>query len=60
MPPSMNEPDEKPNHKKISKSWNFERKWCKVKDSFLKSFHNTIMFNCSKCLTLDVGHMCKK
>jgi len=31
---SLDELDEKPNHTKISKSWNFERKGYKAKDSF--------------------------
>jgi hypothetical protein len=31
---SLNELDEKPNHSKISKSWNFEGKGYKAKDSF--------------------------
>jgi hypothetical protein len=34
----LDELDEKPNHTKISKSWNFERKGYKAKDSFLKPF----------------------
>jgi hypothetical protein len=29
----LDELDEKPNHTKISKSWNFEGKGCKAKDS---------------------------
>ncbi len=31
---SLDELDEKPNHSKFSKSWNFEGKGCKAKDSF--------------------------
>jgi hypothetical protein len=31
---SLCELDEKPNHTKISKSWNFDGKGCKTKDSF--------------------------
>jgi hypothetical protein len=44
MPPlyentcSLNELDEKPNHTKILKYKNFERKGCKAKDSFFKPF----------------------
>jgi hypothetical protein len=34
----LDELDEKPNHTKISKSWNFEKKGYKAKDSFLKPF----------------------
>ncbi len=50
MPPSMftcslDELDEKINHTKISKSWNFEGKACKAKDSFFKPFHKKIMFD---------------
>jgi hypothetical protein len=37
--------NEKPNHSKISKSWNFEWKGYKAKDSFLKPFDKKIMFN---------------
>jgi hypothetical protein len=35
---SLDELDEKPNHKKISKSLTFERKGYKAKDSFKKPF----------------------
>ncbi len=37
--------DEKPNHTKISKFWNFKRKGCKAKDSFFWPFGKNIMFN---------------
>jgi hypothetical protein len=30
----LGELDEKPNHTKISKSWNFKGKGCKANDSF--------------------------
>ncbi len=42
---SFDELDEKPNHSKISKSWNFEQKGYKAKDSFFKPFDKNIMFN---------------
>jgi hypothetical protein len=42
---SLDELDEKPNHTKISKSWNFEGKGYKAKDSFLKPFDKIKMFN---------------
>jgi predicted nucleotide-binding protein (sugar kinase/HSP70/actin superfamily) len=51
MPPfyestcSLDELDEKPNHLKISKFWNFERKGYKAKDSFKNPFDKKIMFN---------------
>jgi hypothetical protein len=51
----LGEVGEKPNHAKISRFLNFERKGCKAKDSFLKPFSMG-----SKCLTLDGGHMCRK
>ncbi len=35
----------KPNHTRISKSWNFERKGRKAKDSFYEPFDKRIMFN---------------
>ncbi len=57
---SLDELDEKPNHTKISKSWNFEKKGCKAKDSFFKPFDKKKHLVGSKCLALDVGHMCKK
>ncbi len=42
---SLDELDEKRNHSKISKFWNFERKGYKGKDSFKKPFDKKIMFN---------------
>jgi hypothetical protein len=42
---SLDELDEKPNHSKISKFWNFEKKGCKTKDSFFKPFDKKNMFN---------------
>jgi len=42
---SLNELDEKPNHIKISKSWNFEGKHYKAKYSFFLPFDKKIMFN---------------
>jgi hypothetical protein len=56
----LDELDEKPNHTKISKSWNFEGKDYKAKDSFLKPFDKKKCLMGSKCVALDVGHMCKK
>jgi len=50
----------KPNHTKISKSWNFGGKGCKVKDSFFKPFDKKLCSMGSKCLALSVIHMCKK
>ncbi len=50
MPPSMKihvhwiELDEKINHLKISKFWNFERKGCMAKNSFFKPFKKKIIF----------------
>jgi hypothetical protein len=51
----LGEVGEKPNQTKISKSSNFERKGFKANDSFLKPFSMR-----SKCLALNVGHMCRK
>jgi hypothetical protein len=45
---------------KISKSWNFERKEYKAKDSFKKPFDKKLCSMGSKCLTLDASHMCMK
>jgi hypothetical protein len=42
---SFGEFDEKSNYTKNSKSWNFEEKSCKAKDSFFKLFDEKIMFN---------------
>jgi hypothetical protein len=42
---SLDELDEKPNHSKISKSSNFDKKGYKAKDSFFKPFDKIIMFN---------------
>jgi hypothetical protein len=39
---SLNELDEKPNHTKISKFWNCEKKLYKAKGSFLKPFDKKI------------------
>ncbi len=57
---SLGEFDEKLNHTKISKSWNFGGKGCKVKDSFFKPFDKTLCSMGSKSLALSVVHMCKK
>ncbi len=57
---SLGELDEKPNHTKISKSWNFDGKGCKAKDSFFKPFIKQLYSMGSKCLTLDANCMCKK
>jgi hypothetical protein len=54
---SLNELDEKPNHTKISKSWNFERKGWKAKDAFFWPFDKKICLMGSKCLAIGVGHM---
>ncbi len=54
---SLDELDEKPNHTKISKSWNFEGKGCKVKDSFVKPFDKKIMFNGFKMFNFTCNHM---
>jgi len=35
---SLGQFDEKVNHMKISKSWNFKTNGCKGNDSFIKSF----------------------
>ncbi len=56
---SLDELHWKPNHTKKFKSWNFEGKGFKAKDLFFKPFDRK-MFNGSKCLALDVGHMCRK
>jgi hypothetical protein len=42
---SLNALDEKLIHIKMSKSWNFEEKDCKAKDSFKKPFDKKNMFN---------------
>jgi hypothetical protein len=57
---SLDELDEKLNHSKFSKSWNFERKGYKAKDSFFKLFDKNICSMGSKCLALDVSHMWRK
>jgi len=58
---SLDKVDEKPNHTKISKCWNFERKCYKLaKDSFCKPFDKKLCSMGSKCLALDSSHMCKK
>jgi hypothetical protein len=48
------------NHTKISNCWNFDGKGYKANDSFFKPFDKKICSMGSKCLALDVGHMCKK
>ncbi len=57
---SLEELDEKPNYTKIFKSWNFEGKVCKEKDSFFWPFDKKLCSMGSKCLALGVDHMCKK
>jgi hypothetical protein len=57
---SLDEFDEKPNHTKISKSWNFEGKGCKAKDSFFWPFDKKYMFMGSKCLAINASHMWRK
>ncbi len=57
---SLDELDEKPNHTKMSKFWNFEGKGCKAKDSFFKPFEKYIYSMGSKCLALDAIHMWRK
>jgi hypothetical protein len=57
---SLDELDEKPNHSKISKSWNFEGKGCKAKNSFLKPFNQKIMFNGFKIFNFRCRSLCKK
>jgi len=49
----------KSNHTKILKSWNFERKGYKTKDSFFNHLAKKSSMG-SKCSTLGVGHMCRK
>jgi hypothetical protein len=56
----LDEFDEKPIQTKNSKSSNFEGKGCKAKYSFKKPFDKKLCSMGSKCLALDVGHMCKK
>jgi hypothetical protein len=67
MPPSMkvvtcslDELDEKPNHTKTLKSWNFKGKGYKAKNSFSNHLKKKLWSMVSKCLTLGANHMCKK
>ncbi len=53
---SLDELDEKPNHSKISKSWNFEGKGCKAKNSFKNHLTKKLCSMDSKYLTLGAGH----
>jgi len=47
-------------NKSFSKSWNPEGKGCKAKDSFFDHLGKKKHLMGSKCLTLGVGHMCRK
>jgi len=42
---SLDELDEKSNHTKISKFWNFRRKDYKINDSFFKPVNKKVIFN---------------
>jgi hypothetical protein len=57
---SLGKLDEKLNHKKNSKFWNFERKGDMAKDSFFNHLAEKICLMGSKCLALGVTHMSKK
>ncbi len=57
---SLYELDEKPNYTKISKSWNFEGKGYKEKDSFFNHLTKKICSIGSKCLAWSASHMCMK
>jgi hypothetical protein len=58
---SSNGLDEKPNNTKISKSWNFDVKGCKPKDSLFLPFQfgKKLCSMSFKCLILGVGDMCR-
>jgi len=56
----LDELDEKPNHTKTSKSWNFKRRGYKAKDPFSNHLIKKLCSMVSKCLTLGASHMCKK
>ncbi len=57
----MGELDENANPTKNSKSWNFEGKGYKAKDSFKTPiWQKRLCSMSSKCLISGVGHMCKK
>jgi hypothetical protein len=52
--------DEKINHMKNSKSWDFETKGCKGNDSFIKSLAIVLYSIGSKKFNLDANWMCRK